>query len=213
MHLDSSSRVEQASVAVMCGYDLLAHAVHHLLAEAGFRLEIMPVDEAGPSPNSDILIMDDAVLSLNNSLLQYDSVSGTRHILIDSTCTAQRVLRASRLGIAGYLYLGDRLTERLMGAVLDVLEGGTYYSPTAAAALAEGHYLNNQVLPRLNGYHHAVLRGMAQYQSAGQIASELGRSTQAIYQVQCYLRSLFDVDTNGALLERAAEWGLIGHSA
>ncbi|NJO54749.1 MAG: response regulator transcription factor [Bacteroidales bacterium] len=129
----------------------------------------------------------------------------TRIILIDSICTPQRALQASRRGIAGYLYLGDRLTERLKGAVTDVLEGGTYYSPTAAAALAEAEHLTDRVLPRLNAYHRAVLRGMAQYQPAAQIAAELGRTTQAIYQVQSYLRGLFDVDTNGALLERAAE--------
>ncbi|MFW5696469.1 MAG: hypothetical protein ACOCXR_01645 [Phototrophicaceae bacterium] len=173
----------------------------------------MPLSTATTSSKSDILILDDAAIHLGDSSFQSTDASETRIILIDSTCTPQRALQASRLGVAGYLYLGDRLTERLKGAVTDVLEGGTYYSPTAAAALAEAEHLTNCVLPRLNAYHQAVLRGMAQYQPAAQIAAELGRTTQAIYQVQSYLRSLFDVDTNGALLERAAAWGLIHRSA
>ena len=69
------------------------------------------------------------------------------------------------------------------------------------------------MLPRLTDYHRSVLRGMAQHQPPGKIASDLGRSTQAIYQVQSYLRGLFHVDNNGQLLQRAAEWGLIRRSA
>lgn len=214
MVLGSPKNEEHASVVVMCGYDLLARAVHDTLAEAGFCVEFVnSVAAATPSPKSDVLILDDAAAGLSDSLLQMHSLSTTRHILIDSICTPQRVLRAVRLGAAAYLYLGDHLAERLVGAVIDVLEGGTYYSPTAAAALAEAQYLNNQVLPRINAYHRAVLRRMAQHHPAGQIANDLGRSTQAIYQVQCYLRSLFDVDTNGELLDHAAEWGLTSCSA
>jgi len=213
MQMGAVKQVEQASVVVMCGYDLLARAVHDTLREVGFRVEIMPLGTATTSSKSDLLILDNAAVQLDNSALQPTDFSVTRIILIDSICTPQRVLQASRLGIAGYLYLGDRLTERLKGAVTDVLEGGTYYSPSAAATLAEAEHLTDRVLPRLNAYHQAVLRGMAQYQPAAQIAAELGRTTQAIYQVQSYLRGLFDVDTNGALLERAAAWGLIHRSA
>ncbi len=208
-----AKQVQQASVAVMCGYDLLARAVQDTLLESGFRVEVMPLGTATTSSKSDILILDDAAIHLGDNSFQPTGNLANRIILIDNICTPQRVLQASRLGVAGYLYLGDRLTERLKGAVTDVLEGGTYYSPTAAAALAEAEHLTDRVLPRLNAYHQAVLRGMAQYQPAAQIAAELGRTTQAIYQVQSYLRSLFDVDTNGALLERAAAWGLIHRSA
>jgi DNA-binding NarL/FixJ family response regulator len=213
MQMGAVKQVEQASVVVICGYDLLARAVHDTLREAGFRVEISPVGTFTTSSKSDILILDDAAINLGDNSFQLTGNLANRIILIDSTCTPQRVLQASRLGVAGYLYLGDRLTERLKGAVTDVLEGSTYYSPTAAAALAEAEHLTNRVLPRLNAYHQAVLSGMAQYQPAAQIAAELGRTTQAIYQVQSYLRGLFDVDTNGALLERAAEWGLIHRSA
>jgi DNA-binding NarL/FixJ family response regulator len=205
--------LEQASVAVMCGYDLLARAVHDTLREAGFHVEVIPLGTAVIMSKPDTLVLDDAAIYLGDNAFQHIDFLTTCIILIDSTCTPQRVLQASRLGVAGYLYLGDRLAERLKGAVTDVLEGGIYYSPTAAAVLAEAEHLTDRVLPRLNAYHRAVLRGMARYQPAAQIAAELGRTTQAIYQVQSYLRSLFDVDTNGALLERAAEWGLIHRSA
>lgn len=213
MQMGAVKQVEQASVVVICGYDLLARAVHDTLREAGFHVEISPVGTFTTSSKSDLLILDDAAIHLGDNSFQPTGNLANRIILIDSICTPQHVLQASRLGIAGYLYLGDRLTERLKGAVTDVLEGGSYYSPSAAAALAEAEHLTDRVLPRLNAYHQAVLRGMAQYQPAAQIAAELGRTTQAIYQVQSYLRGLFDVDTNGALLERAAAWGLIHRSA
>jgi len=56
---------------------------------------------ATTSSKSDFLILDDAAVQLDNIALQPTDFSVTRIILIDSTCTPQRVLQASRLGVAG----------------------------------------------------------------------------------------------------------------
>ena len=214
-----SPQLETAQIVIACGYDLIARAIADTLNEQGLQPAMLSVQDlaTASAPQADILILDDATLNpqgFEPSLAEIrDKLPTTRIIIIDSTCSPQRILQASRLGVRGYLYLGDRLRERLKGAVTDVLEGGIYFSPSAAAALAEAEHLAEQVLPRINAYHRQVLSYMAQYWPAGQIANQLGRSTQAIYQVQRYLRTLFDVDSNGALLERAGKWGLIQASA
>ena len=127
-----------------------------------------------------------------------------------STTRLQRHVRQiAAHNVDGHLYLGDRLCERLKSAVIDVLEGGMYYSPSIAAARATADHLNGRILPRLNAYHREVLRDMARHRTPGQIASRLDRTTHAIYQVQAYLRDLFGVSTNSALVERALAWGVV----
>jgi len=70
MLVGTAKQVEQASVAIMCGYDLLARAVHDTLREAGFRVEIRPVGRFTMSSKSDLLILDDAAIHLGDNSFQ-----------------------------------------------------------------------------------------------------------------------------------------------
>ncbi|NJO83179.1 MAG: response regulator transcription factor [Blastochloris sp.] len=84
---------------------------------------------------------------------------------------AYSVQRMIDAGIHGYLYLGDSLVERLPQAVKDVVAGGRYLSPTAAAALAQIDYYARHIQPRITPFQVEVLRLMSQHWSGGRIAA------------------------------------------
>lgn len=206
---DVPPQFQHVRIHVVCGYDLVARAVHDTLTEAGWQVQIGATLDAVLDIAADLLIVDASVVNDARRILP----ENTRLIVIDNICTPQHVYQTLGAHIVGYLYLGDRLCGRLKRAVIDVLEGGTYYSPSISAALAEAKHLNARVIPRVNAYHREVLRCMAEHQPAAQIANQLDRTTQAIYQVQSYLRDRFGVQTNGALLARAVAWGIISDTS
>jgi DNA-binding NarL/FixJ family response regulator len=152
-----------------------------------------------------VLILDDYTVAQRSE----KQLSHARCILLSNRHEPFYIQQTIEQGFSGYLYLGDSLAERLPQAVRDVAAGGRYLSPTAAAALASlNHYAQN-IQPRITTYQLEVLRLMSQHWSSGRIAVHLGRTTTAIYQVQRFLRDLFEVETNGELLDRVAELGIL----
>jgi len=105
-----------------------------------------------------------------------------------------------RSGSRGYLYLGDPLVDRLRFIIGDVTAGGIHLSPSASAAYHQFRFTCTETLPRLNPYHQNVLRLMHSGHSPDDIAVQLTRSRNAIYQVQRHLRRLFEVESNTDLL-------------
>jgi len=206
------ARTRQSHILIACGYDLLARAVSDTLVDAGFSpCGVIWADILEAKHQQvDLLIADETAFERHKGVTRIEIIRrklpSLPVMVLDSQCQPQRMLQASRLGVRGHLYLGDQLVQRLPQAVLDVLEGGTYYSPTAAAALTSAEHHQSNVLPKLTPYQRDVLRYMAQHWSAGKIAAELGRSTTAIYKVQAYLRELFSVETNGELLDQVTAW-------
>jgi DNA-binding NarL/FixJ family response regulator len=108
--------------------------------------------------------------------------------------------------VSGYLYLRDRLVSRIPLILEDVLNGSLYLSPSAQAALTSIRYYRSQ---NLTTYQANVLRLMTKHWTANRIASELGRSTAAIYQVQKLLRELFVVETNSELIQKVTTFQIL----
>lgn len=193
------------SVAVCVGSDLTALAVQTALHRGGIdRIELVSV-VCSTMSKATVWIWDD----YTNRIAPTEDGRRLRRILLSNHCEPYYVYRVIEGGFFGYLYLGDSLVERLPQAVKDVAAGGRYLSPTAAAALAQIDYYARHIQPRITPYQVEVLRLMSQHWSGGRIAAELGRSTTAIYQVQRYLRDLFEVETNGELLDCAVQLGIL----
>lgn len=190
---------EPVPVALHLGSDLTERAVAHILCGAGFTVEPnSPRSADAPSPH--LCIVDD---------FAPDTASTSPRVIRISNCIAPcTVHTALASGAKGYLYLGDSLIDRLPQAVRDVLAGGVYLSPSASTALEEYRYFESY-LSKITPYHRQVLDHMLDYCTAGQIAALLGRTTQAIYQVQRYLREQFEASSNGALLERLTALGVL----
>lgn len=127
-------------------------------------------------------------------------------ILLSASCDALYVWQMVQAGASGYLYLQDRLLPRLRLTVEDVCSGGLYLSPSAQIALATIRHYREQ---HLTAYQRDVMRLMVKHWTAPRIARALGRKTDAIYQVQRYLRQVFDVQTNSELIQRAQSLNLI----
>ncbi len=197
------------SVLIVNGSDLLGYAITQSLLPLGFRIHGSSEGAQPALSSADLLLLDDfaSVPELRSGMGRMPKV-----IRLSACITPCWVHQAIHQGAKGYLYLGDTLLERLPQAVRDVLAGGLYLSPSASAALSEYQYFLPYV-QRITAYHRQVIDQMAQYRPAGQIAVRLGRTTQAIYQVQRYLREQFEAETNGALLDRLAALGLIQRPA
>jgi hypothetical protein len=186
-------------IGLVIGADLTAQAVRTLLTPLPAFILVNPAPCLSDTP--DLLIQDDYPSALSSP---YHCSS----IRIASTLIPYQIVQTLRTNTKGYLYLGDSLLERLPQAVKDVLAGGTYLSPSVSSALEDYRYYE-PYCQRLTLYHRQVIAHMTHYHPAGQIASELGRTLQAIYQVQRYLRDQFDADNNGALLDRLAALGIV----
>lgn len=130
-------------------------------------------------------------------------------LIVTPYCNPVHICSLMQQGVKGCLCLEDSLIERIPHAIRDILEGGTYLSPTAAAAMAQNDHYTQNIRPRITPYQLEVLRLMGQHWSGGRIAAQLGRSTTAIYQVQRFLRDLFEVETNGELLDSAVQLGIL----
>jgi DNA-binding NarL/FixJ family response regulator len=193
---------------IAVGSDLTALAVQTALRAALPSAEVV-IDQSQQPGASAALILDDYTIHWGIGA----ACSQTRRcVLLSNHREPHHIQRMIDGGIQGYLFLGDSLVERLPQAVRDVLEGGRYLSPTAAAALSRMDDYARHIQPRITPYQHEVLRLMSQHWSGGRIAAQLGRSTTAIYQVQRFLRDLFEVETNGELLECALQLGILPYT-
>lgn len=196
-----------ANIVILSRYDLLEYALHHTLQKAGFTSIRTHLVDSYERPS--LIILDDTCFHPDGLPIIRQQHPITPILIIDNQCQPHHIVQAQQHDVSGYLYLGDRLVDRLPQAVIDILEGGTYYSPHAATLLAETINVSTHVLPKLNPYHHEVLHYMALHWNPDQIASQLGRTRHAIYQVQGYMRSLFGVENNNMLLDYAAKWRII----
>jgi DNA-binding NarL/FixJ family response regulator len=190
---------------IAVGSDLTALAVQMALRAALPSAEVL-IDQRQQPGACAALILDDYTV---HGVIG-DTDSRTKGcLLLYNHREPHHIQRMMDSGIQGYLFLGDSLVERLPQAVKDVVAGGRYLSPTAAAALAQIDYYARHIQPRINPYQYEVLRLMSQHWSGGRIAAQLGRSTTAIYQVQRFLRDLFEVESNGELLDSAVQLGIL----
>ncbi|MBZ0283442.1 MAG: hypothetical protein K8L97_22090 [Anaerolineae bacterium] len=193
------------SIAVHVGSDLTALAVQTALNSARVGHVDLISAACHISSEASVWVLDD----YTGSLTSPEHSRKPRRMLLSNRCEPYYVRQMMDQGFYGYLYLGDSLIERLPQAVKDVAAGGIYLSPTVAAALANMEHYTTQVQTRLTEYQLEVLRLMHHHWSGGRIAAHLGRTTTAIYQVQRFLRDLFEVETNGELLDRAVELGIL----
>ena len=202
-------------IYIVCGYDLIFWALQEILTRENYQIHLTSLEDILNiyDFSVELLVFDDAAIPATDFeqtlAVLVKNLPDTHFIIIDSHIRPQRIFYAIELGISSYLYLGDKLSTRLKQAVEDVMQGGTYYSPSIIEALTSARQIAGKTLPRINDYHRQILQGMAAHQSAGEIGRSLGRSAQAIYQVQSYLRGMFNVDTNSELLEIAEKWGVI----
>jgi DNA-binding CsgD family transcriptional regulator len=201
-------RLQPSQVVLRIGSDLTLLAVQTALQQsslnASLKMMCEPLAEDA-SQYASVIILDDYEFDRQSIHIS----ARPAYVLLSNQLDPHHVHRVMTLGFRGYLYLGDSLVERLPQAVRDVAAGGIYLSPSAAAPLIQMDHYVHHIQPRITPYQVEVLRLMSQHWSGGRIAAQLGRSTTAIYQVQRFLRDLFEVETNGELLDSAVQLGIL----
>jgi DNA-binding NarL/FixJ family response regulator len=196
---------------VLSGCDLVARGLAAALRDLGFSLDI---HQALPDPQSKphLILLDDGMLAQHGLDLIHGLVRQyprTGIILVSSRTDHQAVWSAMIAGVSGYLYLNDPLLERLPGALDDVLRGAKALSPTPLAVWTQTRDVLHTLGKRLNDYHLTVLRLMVEGLPPEQIAAQIGRTTTAVYNIQRYLRATFKVETNGQVVHRALQFGVL----
>ena len=201
------------NVYVITSFDLIAVAFQSVLAAHHIPVTCLSsLDEldSGRS-NPGVLFIEDTILCEGSRTChQIQQVKKrfprSKIVIISVTCDPSYVWQLVEAGVNGYLYTQDRLVPRIPLIIEDVSNGGLYLSPSAQTALASIRYYRDL---HLTDYQLDVLRLMAEHKTAPQISKILKRTTGAIYQVQKTLREIFNVETNGELVQKILELNLL----
>ena len=196
-------------VLIITPSDLIATAFQTLLTaqdiSAVCTSDVSDSHVSHPAPH--IIFLDDALIATDNLLKRLQKkYRNSKVIVLSLDCEPIHVWEMIEAGISGFIYLRDRLVSRIPLILEDVLNGSLYLSPSAQAALTSIRYYRSQ---DLTDYQADVLRLMIKHWTANRIASELGRSTAAIYQVQKFLRETFDAETNSELVQKVVSLKLV----
>lgn len=112
------------------------------------------------------------------------------------------------VGVTGYLYKSDPLSNYLVEAIQTVMRGRPYLSPTA-----NSEYLlamqSDRAGWQMDAEARGVLRLMAQGYRPQEIAVARGMLIRRVYWVANKLRDRFGAETNAHLIARAAEEGFL----
>jgi DNA-binding NarL/FixJ family response regulator len=195
-------------VLIITPSDLITTAFQTLLtAQDILTVCISNLSESPVNYLAHIIFLDDAVIAADTRLERIQKkYPNSKIVILSLVCEPIHVWNVIEAGVSGYLYLRDRLVSRILLILEDVLNGSLYLSPSAQAALTSIRYYHSQ---DLTTYQADVLRLMTKHWTANRIASELVRSTTAIYQVQKLLRETFDGETTSELIQKVASLKLL----
>lgn len=173
-------------VLIITPSDLITTAFQTLLAAQDISTVcINHVSDTPANYLAQIIFLDDAIIATSTGLERIQKqYPNSKIVILSLVCEPIHIWNMLEAGVSGYLYLRDRLVSRIPLILEDVLNGSPYLSPSAQAALTSIRYYRSQAL---TDYQADVLRLMTKHWTANRIASELGRSTAAIYQVQKFL--------------------------
>ncbi len=201
----------------------------HTLVRAGFRALLQSLDgvsivaeaEDGreavaltQSERPDVVLMDIAMPRLNGLEATAQILENTpevRVIILSMHPNEEYVLRALRLGAAGYL-LKDADISELKLAIRSVTRGETYLSPPISKQVA--NYVrrvdeNVTALDRLTPRQREVLQLIAEGFTNREIAQQLGISVKTVESHRAHLMDRLDIHDIAGLVRYAIRTGLV----
>jgi DNA-binding NarL/FixJ family response regulator len=201
----------------------------HTLVRAGFRtllqglesVSIVAEAEDGreavaltKSEHPDVVLMDIAMPRLNGieataRIMETDP--HIRVIILSMHPNEEYVLRALRVGAAGYILKDANLTELEM-AIRSVAQGETYLSPPISKQVAD--YVRRvdeetATLDRLTPRQREVLQLIAEGFTNREIAQQLGISTKTVESHRAHLMDRLDIHDIAGLVRYAIRTGLV----
>ncbi len=124
-------------------------------------------------------------------------------LLLAAPLEAGTMRNLFQLGVLGFIYKDEPLSETLVPGIHRVYEGKRYLSPEAA--LIPQHADLTGLTPRAL----QILRLLAQGLGAQQIAQELSISTRAVYAARTRLRDALGVRSDAQVVAEAIRLGLL----
>ena len=158
----------------------------------------------------DVLLLGDNVskLSLRKLTVQIlNQHPRLRIVLLVVRITTGHIEELSKMGVTGFMYKDEALSDFFVGAINAVKRGDVYISPQTARTLLLAN--NGQTQVSLSPLQLQVLQHMSDYKSPQEIAQKMNTSASSIYNLQYRLRILLGVSNNGEILIEAAKLGLV----
>jgi DNA-binding NarL/FixJ family response regulator len=158
----------------------------------------------------DVLLLGDNVskLSLRKLTVQIlNQHPRLKIVVLVVRITTAHIEELSKMGVTGFMYKDEALSDFFVGAVHAVKRGDVYISPQTARTLLLAN--NGQTQVSISPLQMQVLQHMSDYKSPQEIAQKMNTSVSSIYNHLYRLRILLGVSNNGEILIEAAKRGLI----
>lgn len=183
------------------GFDVIAEA------DDG-REAVRLTQELGP----DVAILDLAMPRLNglDAAKEISQVSPrTRTILLTMHSEEPYIARALQVGIRGYV-LKTQSAADLVGAIQEVVRGGTYLSPGVSEAIAQAYLARNEVFSNhLTSRQRQVLQLVAEGKTTKEVAQLLGISAKTADSHRARIMTKLGIHDTSGLVRYAIRKGLI----
>ncbi len=188
---------------------LLEREGFDVVAEAGDGKEAVRLtQELGP----DVAVLD-FVMPVQDGLDTAQEISqvspGTRAILLTMHAEEPYVVRALQAGIRGYVLKSQTAVE-LVGAITEVMRGGTYFSPGVSGAIVQAYQARNEPpSDHLTPRERQVLQLVAEGKTTKEVAQLLGISAKTADSHRSRIMSKLDIHETAGLVRYAIRQGLI----
>jgi DNA-binding NarL/FixJ family response regulator len=159
---------------------------------------------------ADVLLLGDNVSTLSLKKLTTQVLNKypkLKVVVLVARITTGHIEELSKMGVTGFMYKDEALSDFFVGAVHAVKRGDVYISPQTARTLLLAN--NGQTQLSISPLQMQVLQHMSDYKSPQEIAQKMNTSVSSIYNHQYRLRILLGVSNNGEILIEAAKRGLI----
>jgi DNA-binding NarL/FixJ family response regulator len=134
--------------------------------------------------------------------------SPTRVLVLTMHNDPQFVAKAMGNGARGYL-LKEAAADELLEAIVEVADGGTYFSRTVEAPGAPAMLAESEAYSRLTRRERQVLQLVAQGKTNREVAAALGLSVKTVDTHRSHLMRKLDIHDQTALVKFAIRRGII----
>lgn len=210
-------RKEQIEVMVADDHLLVRQALQSLLDRKGFKVVGTAADgqeavQMAEELQPDIAVVDLMMPVMNgiNAARQISRVSpDTKTILLTMYNEGRYAVEALRAGIKGFV-LKTQAAEDLTRAIQEVMEGGTYLSPTVSPAVVDAYlgrteYPSDPLTPR----EREVLQLIAEGKTTRKTAEILGISMKTVETHRSRIMEKLDIHDTANLVRYAIRRGLV----
>lgn len=189
---------------------LLAHSRFSI---AGTARHIRHLLDVAATVEADVIVMNEWFFNIDilTAIKQVREVTPETPLIIMGSLADGLLMRdLVVMGVKGYLYKADNLSDDLVPALNAVVQGEHYLSPTARAEyVVASEMWEAKKPPPLTDEMRLVLRLLTQGETVMRISQILDMKLKRVYRIRDRLRARFNAKSNEHLIHRAMAEGFI----